>query len=373
MTDAPWDRPSPPMTQVERLGFTLIEDLGQQAASKVWARAGRRLSGLCARRLLQPEGFPKLLFLLLLKPLFGYHVPRTLHDTYSLYAQAGVVFPPGVNILVEVTFFFNCTHISGDKLYWNLCGVILAVVTGVTLGGCCETVHCFGAYPCLYIFFAAFLTTALLAYWVVMRSAGHGAGGGGKRGYCEGRAWCRRVSSWIASRTLTPICTCSHDSTRGQLDAYVRGFELSQVPGRSVYRLAPTVRSRRAGQYASSQHDVHGGRAFLQPPPSPVGCSTRGWLQACSVCTPRRCVSRRYCVSPRSCATYFFLRCMFSFFAVISYNMYVLLPCPLPFNACCAFLSLKESGIKDRHTSLALHSIQLKNFGPFREEVRPIE
>ncbi|CAM9204630.1 unnamed protein product, partial [Laminaria digitata] len=39
------------------------------------------------------------------------------------------------------------------------------------------------------------------------------------------------------------------------------------------------------------------------------------------------------------------------------------------FNASCAFLAPKESGMRDRHTSLALHSIQLKNFGPFREEV----
>lgn len=46
---------SPYMAQVERLGFTLVEDLGQQAESKVWTRAGRGVCpafapGACNRR-----------------------------------------------------------------------------------------------------------------------------------------------------------------------------------------------------------------------------------------------------------------------------------------------------------------------------------
>lgn len=61
------------MEQVERLGFTLIEDLGQQVASKVRTRAGRHLFGLYARRL-QPEEFSG--FDYILKTLFGYNTSR---------------------------------------------------------------------------------------------------------------------------------------------------------------------------------------------------------------------------------------------------------------------------------------------------------
>lgn len=75
----------------------------------------------------------------------------------------------------------------------------------------------------------------------------------------------------------------------------------------------------------------------------------------------------RRCVSPPALH---FLRGMLFVFCC---HVYVLLSRALPFDACCAFLALKESGMRDRHTSLALHSIQLKNFGPFREEVRPVE
>ena len=45
----------------------------------------------------------------------------------------------------------------------------------------------------------------------------------------------------------------------------------------------------------------------------------------------------------------------------------VLLPLSCPCRV--VYLRRKESGREDRHTSLALHSIKLKNFGPFRDEV----
>lgn len=48
------------------------------------------------------------------------------------------------------------------------------------------------------------------------------------------------------------------------------------------------------------------------------------------------------------------------------------LSCPCHVALCCVVLCCvcQESGREDRHTSLALHSIKLKNFGPFRDEVR---
>lgn len=45
----------------------------------------------------------------------------------------------------------------------------------------------------------------------------------------------------------------------------------------------------------------------------------------------------------------------------------VLLPLSCPCRV--VYLRRQESGREDRHTSLALHSIKLKNFGPFRDEV----
>ena len=70
------------MEQVERLGFTLIEDLGQQATSKVWTRVGRLLSGLYARRW-HPEEVSQAGFDYG-RPLCGCHVPCTLQDAASL-------------------------------------------------------------------------------------------------------------------------------------------------------------------------------------------------------------------------------------------------------------------------------------------------
>lgn len=54
LTDVLWDPRLFPLEQVERLGFTLIEDLGQQAASKVGTRAGQRRLSVCLSGLLLP-------------------------------------------------------------------------------------------------------------------------------------------------------------------------------------------------------------------------------------------------------------------------------------------------------------------------------
>lgn len=61
--------------------------------------------------------------------------------------------------------------------------------------------------------------------------------------------------------------------------------------------------------------------------------------------------SSRLCFFSRSCV-------VFVFFFTFLRGYYLFFP------------SCQESGREDRHTSLALHSIKLKNFGPFRDEVR---